>query len=301
MRLSLSSRGRGRSASAANPTARPRPPVRGRPNRRTTGRKPVRIGRWGRWLGLGLLPAALLGVGAVVWQSGVLDRAAAEVSAASLRLTRDLGLEVRTVLVEGRGHTEAEALLAMLGVERGMPILAVDPSATRARLDALPWVDDVEVERRLPDTLYIRLTERRPLALWQHEREIAVIDAGGEVIPGVHPGRFAKLLLVVGEDAAPHAASLLAMLEGEPDLAVKVSAAIRVGGRRWNLRLDGNIDVRLPEEGAPAAWSRFARMVREERLLEHDVAVVDLRLPDRLIVRTSRGGVPPLRAKGQET
>ncbi|MEX0759860.1 MAG: FtsQ-type POTRA domain-containing protein, partial [Tistlia sp.] len=237
----------------------------------------------------------------LVWQSGVLDRAAASVSEASLRLTGDLGLKVRTVLVEGRGHTAPDDLLALLGVERGMPILAVDPAAARARLDALPWVADAEVERRLPDTLYIRLTERKPLALWQHDRAITVIDAGGRVIPGVHPGRFAKLLLVVGEDAAPHAAALLAMLEGEPDLAEKVTAAIRVGGRRWNLRLDGNIDVRLPEEGAPAAWARFAQMVRREQLLEHDVALVDLRLPDRLIVRTSRGGVPPLRAKGQET
>lgn len=297
MRLIRKSRGK----AATNPTARPRPPVRGRPSRRTPARKPAGLGRWGRWLGFGLAPALALGAGVLVWQSGALDRAAEEVSQGALRLTGDLGLELRDVLVEGRGHTEAESLLGLLGVERGMPILAIDPAAARERLDALPWVADAEVERRLPDTLYIRLVERRPLALWQHESRIAVIDSAGEVIPGVHPGRFAKLLLVVGEDAAPHAAALLAMLEGEPDLAEKVTAAIRVGGRRWNLRLDGNIDVRLPEEGAAAAWARFAGMVRQEQLLEHDVALVDLRLPDRLIVRTSRGGVPPLRAKGQET
>lgn len=293
MRLS-----RKRNAPGANPAARPRPPVRGRPNRRTTARRPV---RWGRWLALGLAPALVVAAGVLVWQSGALNRAATAVSESALRLTGDLGLEVRDVLVEGRAHTDSRDLLALLEVERGMPILAVDPQAARERLAALPWVADAEVERRLPDTLYIRLTERRALALWQHDREIAVIDAEGTVIPGVHPGRFAKLLLVVGEDAAPNAAALLAMLEGEPDLAEKVTAAIRVGGRRWNLRLDGNIDVRLPEEGAPAAWARFAQMVRQEQLLEHDVAVVDLRLPDRLIVRTSRGGVPPLRAQGQET
>lgn len=295
MRLSLGAKTR---STRGNPAARPRPPVRGRASRRAPVRKPR---RWGRWLALGLAPALVLGAGLLVWQSGVLDRAATAASEAALRLSADAGLEVRNVLVEGRGHTDSADLLVLLGVERGMPILAVDPAAARQRLGALPWVAEAEVERRLPDTLFIRLVERRPLALWQHDRQIAVIDSEGEIIPGVHPGRFARLLLVVGEDAAPHAAGLLEMLHGEPDLAEKVTAAIRVGGRRWNLRLDGNIDVRLPEEGAPAAWARFADMVRRERLLEHDVAVVDLRLPDRLIVRTSRGGVPPLRAKGQET
>ncbi len=299
MRLSRSSAKT--NGTRANPAAKPRPPGPSRPVRRGQARKAGFRARWGRWLGFGLLPAIVVGAGAVVWQSGVLDRAAAAVSEATLRFSADAGLEVRNVLVEGRGQTSSAALVELLAIERGMPILAVDPEDARARLEDLPWVAEVAVERRLPDTVFVRLTERRALALWQNGGEIAVIDGEGRVIPGVHPGRFAKLLLVVGEDAAPHAAALLAMLTGEPDLADKVTAAIRVGGRRWNLRLDGNIDVRLPEEGAPAAWSRFARMVRQEDLLEHDVAVVDLRLPDRLIVRTSRGGVPPLRAQGQET
>ena len=290
-----------RKTAAANPSARPRPPVPShlrRPNRRTSARKPR---RWGRWMGIALVPSLLLGGGTVVWQSGVLDRAATATGEASLALSAELGLSVHDVLVEGRSRTEGEALLAELGVERGMPILAIDPTAARARLIALPWVQDAEVERRLPDTLYIRLVEKSPLALWQSGGRISVIDGKGEVIPDVHPGRFPELLLVVGDDAAAHAADLLSMLRGEPELVGKVSAAIRVSGRRWNLRLLGNIDVRLPEEGAAAAWSRFAEMVRQEQLLERDLAVVDLRLPDRMIVRTSRGGVPPLRAKGQET
>ncbi|SMF71024.1 cell division protein FtsQ [Tistlia consotensis] len=297
MRLS-----RAKGASGANPTARPRPPVRGRPNARS-GRRPAarRPRRWGRWLGYGLPVVLLLGTGGLIWHSGILDRAASAAGEATLQLTGDLGLKVRDVLVEGRSHTESDQLLGLLGVRRGMPILAFDPGQARERLDQLPWVADAEVERRLPDTLFIRLIEKTPLALWQHDGKITVIDTRGDVIPGVSPGRFSKLLLVVGEDAAPHAAELIEMLNGEPDLAGKVTAAIRVGDRRWNLRLDGNIDVRLPEDGAPAAWSRFAQMVRQEHLLDHDVAVVDLRLPDRLIVRTSRGGVPPLRAKGQET
>ena len=74
----------------------------------------------------------------------------------------------------------------------------------------------------------------------------------------------------------------------------RVTAAVRVGGRRWNLRLDDGIDVRLPEIGAAQAWAQLARFERRHGVLQRDVATIDLRLPDRLVVRTLSGAVRPL-------
>ncbi|MGH7061545.1 MAG: cell division protein FtsQ/DivIB, partial [Stellaceae bacterium] len=133
--------------------------------------------------------------------------------------------------------------------------------------------------------LYVRLVERKPLALWQHGGKIQLIDRSGEVIPVTQLDRFAKLPMVVGEDAARYAAELLAMLASEPDLAARVTAAVRVGSRRWNLRIDNAISVMLPGEDAPAAWVELARLERSRSLLERKVRVVDMRLPDRLVLQ----------------
>jgi cell division protein FtsQ len=195
------------------------------------------------------------------------------------------GFAVDDVLVEGRVRSDSGAILKALGVERGTPILSIDPAAAQARLEALPWVSRAAVERRLPRIVYLRLTERRPMALWQLDGEISVIDQNGAVIPGVQSSRFAELPLVVGEGAAAHAAALLAMLDREPEFKPLVMAAVRVGSRRWNLRLRGGIDVRLPETEAAAAWAQFAKLEREHGLLARDVIAIDLRLPDRLVVR----------------
>ena len=72
-----------------------------------------------------------------------------------------------------------------------------------------------------------------------------LIDETGAVIEGAAPEAFAHLPVLVGADAPSHAASLLGMLASEPDLGAKVVAAVRVQGRRWNLRLDNGVDVRL--------------------------------------------------------
>ncbi len=230
-----------------------------------------------------------------LWSSGWIERQTAAQTAALAtgfyRLSAEAGLVVEEVLVEGRGRTARGSLLAALEVGRGDPILAFDPGAARRRLEALPWVRNAKVERRLPSVIYLHLEERRPLAVWQLEGRLAVIDETGETIAGARPEDFAHLTLVVGPDAPAHSAVLLEMLDGEPDLKRRVSAAVRVGGRRWNLRLDGAIKVRLPESGAAEAWARLARIERRHGVLDRDVATIDLRMPDRLVVRTLSGAI----------
>jgi len=199
--------------------------------------------------------------------------------------TARLGLVVTDIKVEGREVTDRETILAALGAGPGTPILAMSPARAKERLEALAWIRSAVVERRLPDTLYIRLVERKPLAIWQHNGKLDLIDREGAVIPVTRLDRFAKLPMVVGEDAAGHAAELLDMLATEPDLASRVSAAIRVGNRRWNLRIDSAIDVLLPADAPSSAWAQLARLERSSAILKRDVQTIDVRLPDRLVVR----------------
>jgi len=215
-----------------------------------------------------------------------------------------LGLRVADIRVDGRATTDRATILAALGAGPGTPILAVDPVRAAQRLEALPWVGSAVIERRLPDTLYVRLIERTPLALWQHDGRLQLIDAAGAVIPVTRLDRFAKLPLVVGPEAARYAAALVAMLATEPDLARRVGAAVRVGGRRWNLRIDGRIEVLLPADDPAGAWAALARLERSSAILDRHVEAIDLRLPDRLVVRVSPQApkeAPPAPGKGHST
>ncbi len=93
--------------------------------------------------------------------------------------------------------------------------------------------------------------------------------------------------MVVGEDAAGHAPSCWRCWRAEPDLAARVTAAMHVGGRRWNLRIDNAIDVLLPADDPAAAWADLARLERSSAILKRDVQAIDMRLPDRLVVRVA--------------
>ncbi len=212
----------------------------------------------------------------------------------ALTASAALGLVVGDIEVEGRETTDAATIMAALGAHRGTPILAVSPSRAKQQLESLPWVRSAAIERRLPGTIFVRLVERHPLAVWQHGGKQELIDREGAVIPVKDLSRFARLPSVVGDDAASHAARLIDMLAREPDLAARVNAAVRVDERRWNLRIDNAIDVLLPEENPSDAWARLAALERANSVLKHDIQTVDMRLPDRLVLRAT--AAPPSEA-----
>ena len=280
--------------------AAPRPAVRAAVPRRPRRRRLPRHLRHAAWWSLPLVIAAgCYGVG-VASRMPAVAAVLADAADRLIAVSAACGLVVADIEVEGRDITDAATIMAALGAARATPILAVSPSRAKERLESLPWVRSATIERRLPGTLFVRLVERRPLAVWQHGGKQELIDRDGEVIAVADLGPFARLPTLVGEGAAPHAAALINLLAGEPDLAARVTAAIRVGDRRWNLRVDNMTDVLLPEEDPAGAWSRLAQLERTSSLLKHDVQTVDLRLPDRLVLRvtagSSREGAPAKKA-----
>ena len=221
-----------------------------------------------------------------LWRSGWVADSWREARVSAVSVSADIGLTVKEVLLEGRIHAPHAVVLKALGLKVGDPIMGFDLAMVRDRIEALPWIQSAAVERRLPGVVRVRIVEREPIALWQRKGVLSLVGRDGVPITNRKLGRFRDLLVIVGKDAPRHATNLLVLLASEPALRKRVRAAVRVGARRWNLRLDNGIDVRLPEDEVAAAWARLAELDRRHGLLGNDIDTIDLRIPDRLIVRT---------------
>lgn len=247
------------------------------------------------------LPVVMLG-GAGTWayQTGWFGQMGNRITAALIDLTVDAGLEVQEVLVEGRNETDRNAVMAAIQVKRGDPIMQFDPEAARAGLERLRWVANATVERRLPNTVFVKLDERRPMALWQRDGKLALIDRDGEVLTERELGRYNNLLQIIGADAPKHAQELLGHLSTVPALFQRVNAATRIGGRRWDLHLANGVIIRLPESDIGGALHHLADQEAKQPVLDRDIVAVDLRLPDRLVIQTSTAAAQRRRAPEQK-
>ena len=228
--------------------------------------------------------------------SGAMDRTHQKVQNKLYSVLADSGFRVENILVEGRTETDADVLRAIINLERGDPIFAFDPAETREMIERLSWVREAHVERRLPDTVYIGIVERKPMALWQYKNKLRVIDADGVTLTDKLSANQKILPIVVGEYANEQAYNLLVMLEAEPDISSLVEAATWVGDRRWDLTLKNAMTVRLPEADIGLALSRLAQANTKDKILEKDLSVIDLRETDRITVRTRPGAVQEYKA-----
>jgi len=217
------------------------------------------------------------------------------------RLQVGAGLTVQEVTLWGRQWTPRAQVLEALEVRRGQAMLSLDLTASRTRLEAIGWIRSATVARRLPTRIEVRIVEREPLALWQRKRKLVLVGRDGAAITAAGLERFRHLPIVVGEDAPRHAQALIAILRREPMLFGRVEAAVRVGGRRWNLRFRSGLEVRLPEGAEAEAWRRLARLERDHRILGRELVAIDLRLPDRLIVQLVPGAGARYRDPGKKT
>jgi len=211
-------------------------------------------------------------------------------SVASLRerigaIAATAGMRVRDIVIEGRANTPEPLLRAALGVNKGDPIVGFSLEQARLRIERLTWVAHATVERHLPGTIVVVLTERRPFAIWQNQGKYVLVDRDGALVTDEEVAKFRDLPLIVGPGAPEAARVLLDALTDRPSIQTRVVAAMRISERRWNLRMKNGTDVMLPETHEVEALDRLLALQQDTALLDRPLLAIDMRLGDRLVLR----------------
>lgn len=201
-----------------------------------------------------------------------------------------IGFSIRDLSLSGQVQTTEADIAAALGLTEWTSLVGFDVEAARVQLEKLPWVKAATVRKAYPSALAIALTERRAVAIWQHGDDLSLIDDHGETIAEFSDPRFAGLPLVTGAGAAAAVNALLPALAGNESIARRVIAHIRVGERRWDLRLDNGVTIRLPENGVEEALATLDGLAAEGDVFNRDVAAIDLRLKDRVAIELTKAG-----------
>jgi cell division protein FtsQ len=220
-------------------------------------------------------------------RGGHLDELSTALGDSRNALANSAGFRIASVTINGRKQLSQDEVLATGGVTGRSSLLFLDASAVRERLKDNPWISDATVLKLYPGALQINIVERTPFALWQENGRVSVIAEDGAVLEPYVTRRFLSVPLVVGKGAETRARDFLALLAQYPQVQSVTKAAVFVGERRWNLRLKGGLDVRLPESDVDKALAELSRLDKEDRLFSRDVVAVDMRLPDRLTVQLS--------------
>lgn len=212
----------------------------------------------------------------------------------------EAGFTMKRVEIQGARRVSRLDIYNVAFDQPSMALPLVDLGATRERLMQFGWIKEARVSRRWPDTLVVDVVERQPVAIWQNNQQLSLIDNEGVVLEPVRLDAMPDLPLVIGPAANRQVTALTSLLQAAPHLRPQVAGATWVSGRRWDIRFQTGETLTLPEgEEAGPAILRFARMDQQTQLLGRGFVRFDMRDPRRMIVRVSRepgSSVPELTA-----
>ena len=179
--------------------------------------------------------------------------AVAAFAVGALVATRTPLLDVDRVEVTGVERTSVDEVRRAAGIDRGDPLISVDPGAVARRVEGLPWVAAARVERSWPSTVQVQVTERVAVAVVQvTDDHAAVVDVEGWVLAvepraaDVAPDPAGRPVLT-GVDGR---VSKGERLDGDARQALEVAAAVaeRMPGVVASVSTD--LDAELVEGGA---------------------------------------------------
>jgi cell division protein FtsQ len=206
-------------------------------------------------------------------------------------VTAASGLAIDQVKITGQSETSEVDILDRLEIDQLPSLFTFDLDAARERVEALPWVARATLRKLYPDTLEVAVVERLPYALWQKDDTVSLIDPQGTVITDYIGERYTNLPLVVGPGAHTRVDEFLDLVLSQPSLVPRVRAGVLVSERRWNIVLAEAVEIMLPEADPADALARVAGLDATRQLLSREIAAVDLRLPDRLVLRLTERGL----------
>ncbi len=171
----------------------------------------------------------------------------------------------------------------------------LDLDGLRAEIEALDWVRSADLRLLSDGVLALSVTERVPAILWRSAVGLEMLDSEGVRVAYLSQRALRpELPIIAGQGADRHVAEALELLDAAVPLGDRLRGLVRMGERRWDVVLDRNQRIRLPETGAVAALERVLALHRAQDLLARDLLVADLRNPGRPILQIGEGALDTL-------
>ena len=202
---------------------------------------------------------------------------------------------IRVASVDGASDELAHEIREIMPLDFPTSYFDLDIKYLHKILNDIPAVASAAIKVTVSGVLQINISERIPAFIWRKDDVISVIDEKGEFIRlATSRLDYPELPLVIGEAANLSIADISGLMEDNQYFLDQVRAFVRVGERRWDLVLDNNLRIMLPQTEFLAAFDRLMLMNQSGALFSNQLSIIDMRLVERPTVRVGAVSVDRL-------
>ena len=203
---------------------------------------------------------------------------------------------IKVASIDGSSDELANEIREILPLDFPVSYFDLDIKYLHKVVNEIPAVASAAIKISVGGVLQINVTEKSPAFIWRKDNVMSVIDETGSFIRIANSRvDYPKLPLVVGEAADLAVSEISSLMQANEYFKDHVRAFIRVGERRWDLILENNVRIMLPQREFLAAFDRLMLMNEAGSLLSGRLSNIDMRLVVRPTVRVDTVSVDPLK------
>ena len=206
------------------------------------------------------------------------------------RVQSDARFAVKRVEVSGAVHSSRASLDAVTAAYVGANLFRLDIARVQGDLRALPWISRIDIEKKLPDTLRIRIVERTPMALIQAYGGLRYVDENGAAFAPLSPSVGDPDLPLIsgasGEELTRCIELIRTLRDRDPQVYSRISEIRPIAPRGFAL-FDRDLGAVVYANGddISAKWRALYSIAGAENLGRSGIEYADLRFADRVVIK----------------
>ena len=194
------------------------------------------------------------------------------------------GFKIKNILIIGTHNLSQDYFINIINTQNHINILNVNLHSIYNKIIQNSWVEETYVERILPDTIKIKVLEKKPIAIWQNQKGNKLITVNGDVISHANVNKFKNSFPIIkGEKSKENISTILKILETNKNFAKNIWSLTFINQRRWDLHFNQGLIVRLPSQDVIKAWQKIIKLQTNYNILNLRLTEIDLRNPEQIL------------------
>ena len=196
--------------------------------------------------------------------------------------------QLRILRIDGATPVLSDMVRSAADMTFPVSSFTLDLDIIKAKIEALDAVKTTALYARAGGILDVIVTERLPVAVWRSDGDLELVDRTGARVALVQ-SRIERtdLPLIVGEGAKSVLPEALELVATAAPIRNRLRGLIRISERRWDVVLDNNQVIKLPEIAPKAALERVIALHKAQAVLGRDITIIDMRDGKRPVLRMS--------------
>ena len=198
-------------------------------------------------------------------------------------------LIVKRIEIRGNSLLSDDKILEICDIKESNELYQYSAQEIRNKLLAIKEIKDANVQINYSGIIRILIEEKKPFAIWWNDNIPLLIDEDGDEILKIKDvEEYHNLIIIFGANINKQLKSFLHIIKQYP-LYQNIISMHYVGNRRWDIYLNNNIVVKLPEQNLVIALARAEKVLKSLKYKDK-IDILDLRLyPKKTFLKLKTG------------